>query len=158
MNLNNIIKLSRILSKLESVLTDRGELVSDEPLAVGVKVYDSEGEPAEDGLYISETQTITVAGGVVTEITDIEEPKTEEEVVVEQAEEPTAENEEPDEKDAKIAELSQYIAELEAKIAELEAKLSEKDEELKNANEKLSAPITEQKRELKAPLFKSYLK
>lgn len=158
MNLNNIIKLSRILSKLESVLTDRGELVSDEPLAVGVKVYDSEGEPAEDGLYVTETQTITVAAGAITEITDIEEPKTEEEVVAEQAEEPTTETEMPDEKDAKIAELSQYIAELEAKIAELEAKLSEKDEELKNANVKLSAPIAEQKREVKAPIFKSYLK
>lgn len=158
MNLNNIIKLSRILSKLESVLTDRGELVSDEPLAVGVKVYDTEGEPAEDGLYISDTQTITVVGGEVTEITDIEEPKTEEEVVVEQAEEPTTETEEPDEKDAKIAELSQYIAELEAKIAELESKLSEKDEELKNANEKLSAPIAEQKKEISKPVFKSYLR
>lgn len=158
MNLNNIIKLSRILSKLESVLTDRGELVSDEPLAVGVKVYDSEGEPAEDGLYISDTQTITVVGGAVTEISDIEKPKTEEEVVVEQAEEPTTETEEPDEKDAKIAELSQYIAELEAKIAELESKLSEKDEELEKANEKLSAPIVEKKKEVKAPIFKSYLK
>lgn len=157
MQLANIIKLSRILSKLESVTTDRGELVSDEPLAVGVKVYDAEGNPAEDGLYVTETQTITVADGVVTEITDIEEPKTEEEVVVEQAEEPTT-NEMPDEKDAKIAELSQYIAELEAKIAELEAKLSEKDEELKSANEKLSAPIAEQKKEVKAPIFKSYLK
>lgn len=156
MNLNNIIKLSRILSKLESVLTDRGELVSDEPLAVGVKVYDSEGEPAEDGLYVTETQTITVEGGVVKEIANIEEPETNEEVVVEQAEEPTTN--EPDEKDAKIAELSEYIAELEAKIAELEAKLSEKDEELKNANEKLSAPIAEQKKEVKAPIFKSYLK
>lgn len=156
MNLNNIIKLSRILSKLESVLTDRGELVSDEPLAVGVKVYDSEGEPAEDGLYVTETQTITVEGGVVKEITDIEAPETNEEVVVEQAEEPTTN--EPDEKDTKIAELSEYIAELEAKIAELEAKLSEKDEELKNANEKLSAPIAEQKKEVKAPIFKSYLK
>lgn len=158
MNLNNIIKLSRILSKLESVLTDRGELVSDEPLAVGVKVYDAEGEPAEDGLYISDTQTITVVGGEVTEITDIEKPETEEEVVVEQAEEPTTETEEPDEKDAKIAELSQYITELEAKIAELESKLSEKDEELKNANEKLSAPIAEQKKEISKPVFKSYLR
>ena len=158
MNLNNIIKLSRILTKLESVLTDRGELVSDEPLAVGVKVYDSEGEPAEDGLYISETQTITVVRGEVTEISDIEKPKTEEEVVVEQAEEPTTETEKPDEKDTKIAELSQYITELEAKIAELEAKLSEKENELKNANEKLSAPIAEQKKEVKAPIFKSYLK
>ena len=158
MNLNNIIKLSRILSKLESVLTDRGELVSDEPLAVGVKVYDSEGEPAEDGLYISETQTITVVGGAVTEISDNEKPKTEEEVVVEQAEEPTTETEKPDEKDAKIAELSQYIAELEAKIAELESKLSEKEDELKNANEKLSAPIAEQKKEISKPVFKSYLR
>lgn len=156
MNLNNIIKLSRILSKLESVLTDRGELVSDEPLAVGVKVYDSEGEPAEDGLYVTETQTITVVGGAVTEITDIEEPKTEEEVVVEQAEEPTTE--ETDEKDAKIAELDAKITELEAKIAELEDKLSQKDEELEKANEKLSAPIAERKKEVKAPLFKSYLK
>lgn len=156
MNLNNIIKLSRILSKLESVLTDRGELVSDEPLAVGVKVYDSEGEPAEDGLYVTETQTITVVGGAVTEITDIEEPKTEEEVVVEQAEEPTTE--ETDEKDAKIAELDAKITELEAKIAELEGKLSEKEDELKNANEKLSAPIAERKKEISKPIFKSYLR
>lgn len=156
MNLNNIIKLSRILSKLESVLTDRGELVSDEPLAVGVKVYDSEGEPAEDGLYISETQTITVVAGAVTEITDIEEPKTEEEVVVEQAEEPTTE--ETDEKDAKIAELDAKITELEAKIAELESKLSQKEDELKNANEKLSAPIAERKKEISKPIFKSYLR
>lgn len=158
MQLANIIKLSRILTKLESVLTDRGELVSDEPLAVGVKVYDSEGEPAEDGLYVSETQTITVAGGAVTEITDIEKPETEEEVVEEQAEEPTTETTEPDEKDAKITELEEKISELEAKIAELEAKLSEKDEELKSANEKLSAPIKEQKKEISKPVFKSYLR
>lgn len=158
MQLANIIKLSRILCKLESVTTDRGELVSDEPLAVGVKVYDTEGNPAEDGLYITETQTITVAGGVVKEITDIEEPKTEEEVVVEQAEEPTTETNEPDMKDTKITELEAKISELEEKIAELEAKLSEKDEELKNANEKLSAPIAEQKKEVKTPIFKSYLK
>ena len=154
MQLANIIKLSRILTKLESVLTDRGELVSDEPLAVGVKVYDSEGEPAEDGLYVTETQTITVVGGAVTEITDIEKP--EEEVVVEQAEEPTTE--EPDEKDAKIAELDAKITELEAKIAELEGKLSEKEEELKNANEKLSAPIVEKEKEISKPIFKSYLR
>lgn len=158
MNLNNIIKLSRILSKLESVFTDRGELVSDEPLAVGVKVYDADGNAAEDGLYITDTQTIAVEGGVVKEITDIEAPESNEDVVVEQAEEPSTETNEPDEKDAKIAELSQYIAELEAKIAELEAKLSEKEDELKNANEKLSAPIAEQKKEVKAPIFKSYLK
>ena len=155
MNLNNIIKLSRILSKLESVLTDRGELVSDEPLAVGVKVYDYEGEPAEDGLYVTETQTITVVGGAVTEITDIEEPKTEE-VVVEQAEEPTTE--ETDEKDAKIAELDAKITELEAKIAELEGKLSEKEDELEKANEKLSAPIVEKEKEISKPIFKSYLR
>lgn len=158
MQLANIIKLSRILSKLESVLTDRGELVSDEPLAVGVKVYDSEGEPAEDGLYITETQTITVAGGAVTEITDIEKPETEEEVVVDQAEESTTETEKPDDKDAKIAELEEKIAELEAKIAELEGDLSKKEDELKNANEKLSAPITEQKKEISKPVFKSYLR
>lgn len=156
MQLANIIKLSRVLSKLESVLTDRGELVSDEPLAVGVKVYDSEGEPAEDGLYISETQTITVVGGEVTEISDNEKPKTEEEVVVEQAEEPTTE--ETDEKDAKIAELDAKITELEAKIAELESKLSQKEDELKNANEKLSAPIAERKKEISKPIFKSYLR
>lgn len=156
MQLANIIKLSRVLSKLESVLTDRGELVSDEPLAVGVKVYDSEGEPAEDGLYISETQTITVVGGEVTEISDNEKPKTEEEVVVEQAEEPTTE--ETDEKDAKIAELDAKITELEAKIAELEDKLSQKDEELEKANEKLSAPIAERKKEISKPIFKSYLR
>ena len=155
MQLANIIKLSRVLSKLESVLTDRGELVSDEPLAVGVKVYDSEGEPAEDGLYVTETQTITVVGGAVTEITDIEEPKADE-VVVEQAEEPTTE--ESDEKDAKIAELDAKITELEAKIAELEGKLSEKEEELKNANEKLSAPIVEKEKEISKPIFKSYLR
>lgn len=158
MQLANIIKLSRILTKLETVLTDRGELVSDEPLAVGVKVYDSEGEPAEDGLYVSETQTITVVGGAVTEITDIEKPKTEEEVVVEQAEESTTETEKPDEKDAKITELEEKISELETKIAELESKLSEKEEELKNANEKLSAPIKEQKKEISKPVFKSYLR
>lgn len=158
MNLNNIIKLSRILSKLESVLTDRGELVSDEPLAVGVKVYDSEGEPAEDGLYVTEEQTITVEGGVVKEITDIEKPETEEEVVKEQAEESTTETAEPDEKDAKITELEAKISELEAKITELESKLSEKEEELKNANEKLSAPIKEQKKEISKPIFKSYLR
>lgn len=156
MQLANIIKLSRVLSKLESVLTDRGELVSDEPLAVGVKVYDSEGEPAEDGLYISETQTITVVGGEVTEISDNEKPKTEEEVVVEQAEEPTTE--ETDEKDAKIAELEEKISELEAKIAELEGKLSEKEGELEKANEKLSAPIVEKEKEISKPIFKSYLR
>ena len=115
MNLTKLFKLSKMLVKLSETKTDKGVLIADNELAVGVEVFiDTEGEltPAEDGEYLTEDSKIVVKDGKVEDIQMIEAVKEEEEVkedvkneeiVEEVLEEPFAPQE--DEKDAKIKEL-----------------------------------------------------
>ena len=133
LELSKLFALKKQLLKLESITTDKGTLVADDDIEVGVAVF-MDGEnglmPAEDGDYVYDTKTITVAGGIVTAITEnepqpiveepivVEEPMVEEPIVVE---EPICEPIIDEEKEA----LKAKVAELEAKMAELEAKLAE---------------------------------
>lgn len=140
MNLTKLFKLSKMLVKLSETKTDKGVLIADDELAVGVEVFiDTEGEltPAEDGEYLTEDSKIVVKDGKVEDIQMIEDVKEEvknEEIVEEVLEEPVAPQE--DEKDAKIKELEtlleekeKLVKELEEKVKELEGKLAEPAEQ-----------------------------
>lgn len=145
MNLTKLFKLSKMLVNLSETKTDKGVLIADDELAVGVEVFiDTEGEltPAEDGEYLTEDSKIVVKDGKVEDIQMIEEVKEEEvkeevkneEIVEEVLEEPVAPQE--DEKDAKIKELEtlleekeKLVKELEEKVKELEGKLAEPAED-----------------------------
>lgn len=140
MNLTKLFKLSKMLVKLSETKTDKGVLIADDELAVGVEVFiDTEGEltPAEDGEYLTEDSKIVVKDGKVEDIQMIEEAKEEvknEDIVEEVLEEPVAPQE--DEKDAKIKELEtlleekeKLVKELEEKVKELEGKLAEPAEQ-----------------------------
>lgn len=140
MNLTKLFKLSKMLVKLSETKTDKGVLIADDELSVGVEVFiDTEGEltPAEDGEYLTEDSKIVVKDGKVEDIQMIEEVKEEvknEDIVEEVLEEPAAPQE--DEKDAKIKELEtlleekeNLVKELEEKVKELEGKLAEPAEQ-----------------------------
>ena len=145
MNLTKLFKLSKMLVKLSETKTDKGVLIADDELAVGVEVFiDTEGEltPAEDGEYLTEDSKIVVKDGKVEDIQMIEDVKKEEvkeefkndDIIEEALEEPVALQE--DEKDAKIKELEtlleekeKLVKELEEKVKELEGKLAEPAEQ-----------------------------
>ena len=144
MNLTKLFKLSKMLVKLSETKTDKGVLIADDELVVGVEVFiDTEGEliPAEDGEYLTEDSKIVVKDGKVEDIQMIEDVKEEvkeevknEDIVEEVLEEPVAPQE--DEKDAKIKELEtlleekeNLVKELEEKVKELEGKLAEPAEQ-----------------------------
>lgn len=121
MDKNKIIKLMKMLAKFAEVVTDKATLIYDGELVEGVEVSveNEAGEivPAEDGEYKTETQVITVEGGKVTKIEDIE-------VEEEPTEEPTTEEptvEEPIEMsklEIKQQQFSQSYEDIERKLAE----------------------------------------
>lgn len=134
MNLTKLFKLSKMLVKLSETKTDKGVLIADDELAVGVEVFiDTEGEltPAEDGEYLTEDSKIVVKDGKVEDIQMIEEVKEEvknEDIVEEVLEEPVAPQD--DEKDAKIKELETLLEEKEKLVKELEEKVKELEDKL----------------------------
>ena len=138
MNLTKLFKLSKMLVKLSETKTDKGVLIADDELAVGVEVFiDTEGEltPAEDGEYLTEDSKIVVKDGKVEDIQMIEDVKEEvkeevknEDIVEEVLEEPVAPQE--DEKDAKIKELETLLEEKENLVKELEEKVKELEDKL----------------------------
>ena len=139
MNLTKLFKLSKMLVKLSETKTDKGVLIADDELAVGVEVFiDTEGEltPADDGEYLTEDYKIVVKDGKVEDIQMIEDVKKEEvkeevkneEIVEEVLEEPVAPQE--DEKDAKIKELETLLEEKEKLVKELEEKVKELEDKL----------------------------
>ena len=140
MNKKNFIKLARLIAKFAEVTTDKGTLIYDDDLAVGIEVTDENGEVPADGEYTAEDgRIIVVAEGKVTELREPEPEETvddaveevveaEEEVPAEEVApaEPEAEPaQEPDEKDILIAELQAKVAEYETTITELENKIKE---------------------------------
>lgn len=134
MDLKKLFKLSKMLLKLSEVETDKGILVSDEELAVGIAVFiDKEGElvPAEDGEYIADEKIIVVKDGAVAEIKEKEEIT--EEVIEEELEEEVAP--EKDEKDLKIEELEGLLKEKDAVIEDLNGKIKELEDKLKEPTE-----------------------
>ena len=117
MDKNKIIKLMKMLAKFAEVVTDKATLIYDGELVEGVEVSveNEAGEivPAEDGEYKTETQVITIEGGKVTKIEDIEveeEPATEEPI-----EEPV----EMSKLEIKQQQFSQSYEDIERKLAEL---------------------------------------
>ena len=89
---NKLLRLAKALLSLSQTETDKGTLIAENELAVGVEVFieDENGEmvAAPDGDYTTDDKVITVVEGKVTEIKDkekevtepIEEPKPEETV------------------------------------------------------------------------------
>lgn len=89
---NKLLRLAKALLSLSQTETDKGTLIAETEIEVGVEVFieDENGEmvAAPDGDYTTDDKVITVVDGKVTEIKDkekevtepIEEPKPEETV------------------------------------------------------------------------------
>lgn len=89
---NKLLRLAKALLSLSQTITDKGTLIAETEIEVGVEVFieDENGEmvAAQDGDYTTDDKVITVVDGKVTEIKDkeeevtepIEEPKPEETV------------------------------------------------------------------------------
>lgn len=154
MDKTKLFKLAHLLLKFAEVPTDKGVLVSDGDLEVGVEVQlinaDGEVVAAEDGEYKTESDVIKIEGGKVAEIAPIELPAEEEPAEeleeVTPAEEAPSVDEEKEQLKARVAELEAAVAEKDAKIEELTAEI----EQLKN--KPVDEPIEEQ---LSAQNFKA---
>ena len=178
MNILNIIKLSKQLSKFVSIPYADGNLICDGELEVGKQLFieDASGNlsPAA-GEYETDDKIIRVENGIISEILEKEEEKqsdgTEEQTQdledetkseskdngsVDETKSESKDNGSVDEdkdkdKDKKIAELEAKVAELEAKIAELTSSMNFVKEELAKPVENFSSSKKNQK-----PLFKTY--
>lgn len=157
MNILNIIKLSKQLSKFVSIPYADGNLICDGELEVGKELFveDANGNlsPAA-GEYETDDKIIRVENGIISEIVEKEEEKepTGPEEQTQNLEDETKANVSVDEdKDKKIAELEAKVAELEAKIAELTSSMNFVKEELAKPVENFSSSKKNQK-----PLFKTY--
>lgn len=161
MNILNIIKLSKQLSKFVSIPYADGNLICDGELEVGKELFieDASGNlsPAE-GEYETDDKIIRVEKGIISEILEKEEEKqpagTEEQTqnLEDETKSESKDNGSVDEdKDKKIAELEAKVAELEAKIAELTSSMNFVKEELAKPVENFSNSKKNQK-----PLFKTY--
>ena len=145
-----LLKLAKMLLNLKMVESDKGTLIIDSDLAVGVEVSieDAEGNviPAKDGEYIIENQKVEIKGGKVESIEVLEpedKPEPQEEPKTEP--EPIKENE-PDVKDLRIEELEGLLKDRDAVIEELTAKIKELEEKLNKPVEepvKMSATVQE---------------
>lgn len=150
-----LLKLAKMLLNLKMVESDKGTLIIESDLAVGVEVSieDAEGNviPAQDGEYIIDNQKVEIKDGKIESIEVIEptpEPEPEpmaEEPTPEPTPEPIKENK-PDEKDLKIEELEGLLKDRDAVIEELTAKIKELEDKLNKPVEepvKMSATVQE---------------
>lgn len=157
-----LLKLAKMLLNLKMVESDKGTLIIESDLAVGVEVSieDAEGNviPAEDGEYIIDNQKVEIKDGKVESI-EVLEPEDKPEPEPEpMAEEPTPEpikENEPDEKDLKIEELEGLLKDRDAVIEELTAKIKELEDKLNKPVEepvKMSATVQEKNNAKKGAL------
>lgn len=157
-----LLKLAKMLLNLKMVESDKGTLIIESDLAVGVEVSieDAEGNviPAEDGEYIIDNQKVEIKDGKVESIEVLEptpEPEPEPEPMAEEpTPEPIKENE-PDEKDLKIEELEGLLKDRDAVIEELTAKIKELEDKLNKPVEepvKMSATVQEKNNAKKGAL------
>lgn len=155
-----LLKLAKMLLNLKMVESDKGTLIIESDLAVGVEVSieDAEGNviPAEDGEYIIDNQKVEIKDGKVESIEVLEPtPEPEPEPMVEEpTPEPIKENE-PDEKDLKIEELEGLLKDRDAVIEELTAKIKELEDKLNKPVEepvKMSATVQEKNNAKKGAL------
>lgn len=143
-----LLKLAKMLLNLKMVESDKGTLIIESDLAVGVEVSveDTEGnvKPAEDGEYIIDNQKVEIRDGKIESIETIEpeqpeqpEPTDEPEAMAEETstEEVT---DEPDEKDLRIAELEGLLKDRDAVIEELTAKIKELEDKI---NQPVEEPV-----------------
>lgn len=140
-------KLAKMVLSFQMIESDKGTLIVDTELAVGVdvSVETAEGEvvPAADGQYIIGNQTVEIKDGKVESIEVIEEEPEPQEPQEEVLEEPSQE-EQPDEKDLRIEELEGLLKDRDAVIEELTAKIKELEDELNKPVEepvKMSATV-----------------
>lgn len=154
------MNLQKLLMQFGELACEGGFVLAwegEEDIKVGdkVEVRDADGNVLEnpDGAYVADGKNITIVGGVVESIEDVEkpaEPAAEEEKPAEEEiaaeEEVPAEEEAPaaDDKDAKIAELEAKVAELEAAIAEKDAKIKELEDKVAELEKKPAAPAVEE--------------
>lgn len=154
MNILNIIKLSKQLSKFVSIPYADGNLICDGELEVGKELFieDASGNlsPAA-GEYETDDKIIRVENGIISEIVEKEETTGTEEQTQNLEDETKANASVDEDKDKKIAELEAKVAELEAKIAELTSSMNFVKEELAKPVENFSSSKKNQK-----PLFKTY--
>lgn len=159
MNILNIIKLSKQLSKFVSIPYADGNLICDGELEVGKELFieDANGNlsPAA-GEYETDDKIIRVENGIISEIVEKEEEKEptgpEEQNLEDETKSESKDNGSvDDDKDKKIAELEAKVAELEAKIAELTSSMNFVKEELAKPVENFSSSKKNQK-----PFFKTY--
>lgn len=124
------VALKKMLSlELGRVATDKGELVFDGELAVGVEVFieDENGEliPAPNGEYDAENSVIVVEEGKVAEIKEKEAENAPEETNEEPAnEEPADDNVEAEQIDEPAAESAEAPAQEEAEQESIEDKVA----------------------------------
>lgn len=143
-----LLKLAKLLLNFKMIESDKGVLIIDSELAVGVEVSveDAEGnvKPAPDGEYTIDNQKVIIKDGKIESIEEIipeepanEEPTVEPETMAEEpaTEEPTVE---PDEKDLRIEELEGLLKDRDAIIEELTAKIKELEEKL---NQPVEEPV-----------------
>lgn len=148
-----LLKLAKMLLNLKMVESDKGTLIIESDLAVGVEVSieDAEGNviPAQDGEYIIDNQKVEIKDGKIESIEVLEPEPTPEPEPEPMAEEPTPEpikENEPDEKDVKIEELEGLLKDRDAVIEELTAKIKELEDKLNKPVEepvKMSATVQE---------------
>ena len=126
----NFLKLARLIMRFAEVKTDKGSLIYDGELAVGIEVMveDEEGNvvAAPDGEYnLEDGRVVVVKEGKVAEIK--EAPVTEETIKEVLEEEAPAK----DEKDLRIEELEGLLKDRDAIIEELNAKIKDLESLLK---------------------------
>lgn len=172
-----LLKLAKMILSIQEIESDKGTLIINEPLAVGVEVFtEVEGEvvPATDGEYIVDTNKVEIKDGKVESIEVVEteevaEETTEEiveEVVEEKLEEEPATEEpveepqtEPDEKDLRIEELEGLLKDRDAVIEELTAKIKELEEQVNKPVEepvKMSAVVKQSTKGSDNPALKYF--
>lgn len=172
-----LLKLAKMILSIQEIESDKGTLIINEPLAVGVEVFtEVEGEvvPATDGEYIVDTNKVEIKDGKVESIEVLEaeevaEEATEEiveEVVEEKLEEEPATEEpveepqtEPDEKDLRIEELEGLLKDRDAVIEELTAKIKELEEQVNKPVEepvKMSAVVKQSTKGSENPALKYF--
>lgn len=148
-----LLKLAKMLLNLKMVESDKGTLIIESDLGVGVEVSieDAEGNviPAQDGEYIIDNQKVEIKDGKIESIEAIEPTPEPEPMAEEPTPEPTPEpikENEPDEKDLKIEELEGLLKDRDAVIEELTAKIKELEDKLNKPVEepiKMSATVQE---------------
>lgn len=157
-----LLKLAKMLLNLKMVESDKGTLIIESDLGVGVEVSieDAEGNviPAQDGEYIIDNQKVEIKDGKIESIEAIEPTPEPEPMAEEPTPEPTPEpikENEPDEKDLKIEELEGLLKDRDAVIEELTAKIKELEDKLNKPVEepiKMSATVQEKNNAKKGAL------